>query len=974
MEQEGILDFQALRAKFQEEELPMKQPRSKPALREKPKVVPPPQSPTHYLPAGARPSLLTSISQTLEGGAGIAPRVVFKDDKSKNPLIKANSKAKEKSEEKMKDSKDKTAKRAEEKRNENSPEQKGKKENGKDKKFPFVMSQKESTAELVPATPPPKATTQKKKGFLGFKKSTKKESAAAPADPILDTPSLDASGTAPLIPVPTGLDKLLLEPQISAAPPPEAILPEKIPPPDPGVVVETIPSSPIPEPPAFSPPPPVFSDIPALQVPTPRSETPETETPPDTEVSALQVSRPASQSETPPVSPATIPDPPPADPAPIPALLEPEVSPEAAAEVEEEEPPPVVINPQSVPSPKAERPISALSALERAADMSPGKKASGGDLRILSALEKARKKSSSPLSHPSRSHSISPPPEDLRLSPSPTAAVPELPPIDYEGGARRALPPTPEAQVNGINHGAGSPELRGTAEEGIDAVPELLNVPPPPPRQPPPQPALDLSPESPDSPPADALSEFIPPTLILGDIPVPPEFSESDALDVPATLEFDDVASDAGGPELPESEWRNEEYTAPDVPDGHDLPVFYSNGITDEGAELHLQPTYGDEYQHASLPESPLPIAQDSPPVEEPKAEDPYSLQDSVDNTLNGVSPSPNKKKGKKNSGKKRKGTPKNPYAEAPQETVQEKSKTIRFGRSEKKATTEGLDDKEQKKKEKQQKKEQKERQEREKKEQKEKEKRENELKKKFKVTGQEEAMYQATVTVTPKARKNDLPIKTGDVISIIRTTNCPKGKWLARDSSSNYGYVAVDHVELDIKEMMELGKKTARKSSSKIIEADVASTGSRASNHFPQSTESFTDDSEEWTCDDDEPVSPAPETPEPFSAANHNRTLSMPDMGNKELPINHQHSHSDDPDGTHVQARHEALQKLATFFHSPVPVKAPASHVEAETTPAPPTEEAEHEREDPQTQETDFDPSTLILPPPDLYADLTLE
>lgn len=53
-------------------------------------------------------------------------------------------------------------------------------------------------------------------------------------------------------------------------------------------------------------------------------------------------------------------------------------------------------------------------------------------------------------------------------------------------------------------------------------------------------------------------------------------------------------------------------------------------------------------------------------------------------------------------------------------------------------------------------------------------------------ITGQEEAMYQATVTVTTKGRKNDLPVKNGDLVSIIRTTNCPKGKWLARDSSNN--------------------------------------------------------------------------------------------------------------------------------------------------------------------------------------------
>lgn len=46
--------------------------------------------------------------------------------------------------------------------------------------------------------------------------------------------------------------------------------------------------------------------------------------------------------------------------------------------------------------------------------------------------------------------------------------------------------------------------------------------------------------------------------------------------------------------------------------------------------------------------------------------------------------------------------------------------------------------------------------------------------------------MYQAKVTVTTKGRKNDLPVKSGDIVSIIRTTNCPKGKWLAREDSSN--------------------------------------------------------------------------------------------------------------------------------------------------------------------------------------------
>lgn len=43
-------------------------------------------------------------------------------------------------------------------------------------------------------------------------------------------------------------------------------------------------------------------------------------------------------------------------------------------------------------------------------------------------------------------------------------------------------------------------------------------------------------------------------------------------------------------------------------------------------------------------------------------------------------------------------------------------------------------------------------------------------------------------------------------------------------------GYVAVDHVELDIKEMLELGKRAAvnRNSTGNLIEAEVTSTGSR--------------------------------------------------------------------------------------------------------------------------------------------------
>lgn len=45
--------------------------------------------------------------------------------------------------------------------------------------------------------------------------------------------------------------------------------------------------------------------------------------------------------------------------------------------------------------------------------------------------------------------------------------------------------------------------------------------------------------------------------------------------------------------------------------------------------------------------------------------------------------------------------------------------------------------------------------------------------------------MYHARVMVASKVRKNDLPVKNGDTVAIIRTTSCPKGKWLARDASN---------------------------------------------------------------------------------------------------------------------------------------------------------------------------------------------
>lgn len=387
--QEEKMDFKALRARFQEEDHLLKQPRLKPALPQKPKGLPPPppgppQAPSHFLPAGARPSLLSSINQSMD----MAPRVVFKEDKkeSKKPLLfTGTKKEKVKKKEKEKD-KEKALKGSKEKLYEELADPKPKKENGKDKRF-HLGAPKENTAELVPAATPPPKTGPSKKGFLGFKKA-KRDSAEIPADPILDAPSSDISGMLPLIPVPLGAGAGA----VKTPAPAKALLPNI--PPLPEVAPPSIPASP-----AFAPPPAFIPDIPAI--PAPQVPTLESETPLQTETPTLPDSRPTSQVEFIPEPPAMAPTPPPNhmipdSPSPLsassPSPSEPEVT---AMEDTLEVPTPPVLEPPTIPpSPKAARPISALSALERAEDMSPARKTHPCDARIFNALEKARKKTS----------------------------------------------------------------------------------------------------------------------------------------------------------------------------------------------------------------------------------------------------------------------------------------------------------------------------------------------------------------------------------------------------------------------------------------------------------------------------------------------------------------------------------------------------------------------------------------------------
>ncbi|XP_032530556.1 FYN-binding protein 1 isoform X4 [Chiroxiphia lanceolata] len=99
--------------------------------------------------------------------------------------------------------------------------------------------------------------------------------------------------------------------------------------------------------------------------------------------------------------------------------------------------------------------------------------------------------------------------------------------------------------------------------------------------------------------------------------------------------------------------------------------------------------------------------------------------------------------------------------------------------------------------KEKKQNKEDKRRMEQEKREQKEKEKKELELRKKFKLMRPIEVLHLARACVDYKGGKNELTVKEGDKIEIIRLTDNPEGKWLGRIGGC-YGYIKTTMVEID--------------------------------------------------------------------------------------------------------------------------------------------------------------------------------
>ncbi|XP_067274622.1 proteoglycan 4 [Pseudorasbora parva] len=355
-------------------------------------------------------------------------------------------------------------------------------------------------------------------------------------------------------------------------------------------------------------------------------------------------------------------------------------------------------------------------------------------------------------------------------------------------------------------------------------------------------------------------------------------------------------------------------------------------------------------------PDTQVPVLQDSE-----RSSPALSPSGTLERDRNVIEDQANSKKGKTPKNKKQKGTPKNPYADAAAAAVAAETPPKRlFSR---KNSEKVADEKELKKKEKQREKEKEKEREREKREQKEKEKKENEMRKKFKITGQEEAIYHVKVIEDCKGRKNDLPVKVGDTVSIIRTDKCPKGKWLAKDSNNKYGYVPVESMDLNINGIMELGKMTTasnRPNGNGHKSTEVTSTNSRTSEHY-EMNQSFSEDSEEWTAEDDDPVFGSPDE---TSHIGLNQSLATPAQG-------HVQPTQTDSAYTNVQPKQEALQRLSTFFMQP---KTPSPLLTQDNNPIMPEPKPVHEQ-DPvslNNEEEDLEVSELqFLPPPDLYADI---
>ncbi|XP_056337120.1 mucin-2 [Danio aesculapii] len=635
------------------------------------------------------------------------------------------------------------------------------------------------------------------------------------------------------------------------------------------------------------------------------------------------------------------------------------------------------------------KPLSPLSALARAEEMASVKR-TPPDSRIFNLLERAKRKSTAiqlatTPEHTTPIETVTPekplpetpttlpetfttevtqpkvtPPEKalpqlattvkaLHEETPPVAEVPvipDLPPVDYVDRAR--FPPKvkiPELpKVNGLDN-------------RVLTVVKPVHPPPPPPRKAlPATPMVDPLLEKPTPSPAPHLQ--IPKT--------PSEHLETHEGSLHDSS-FGEIFYDAEEPATP----AVSTFRPPSVPSSSSTPKRPLSGHEEailkqrnpkpqvkDVVPLNMEDMdYGSMNSGSPSTEIQAAVLKDSMQIS--PALSPSGTLERADNVFEDYTEN---KKGKTIKNKKQKGPPKNPYADTAAQ-VQEAPKKSLFTR---KNSAKAVDEKEQKKKDKQREKEKEKEKEREKKEQKEKEKKESEIRKRFKITGQEEPIYHVKVIEDCKGRKNDLPVKVGDTVNIIRTENCPKGKWLAKDNNNTYGYIPVECVDLNINGIMELGKKTTvsnRSNGNGHKDTEANSTNSRSSEHYNlnhESHESFSEDSEEWTCEDDDP---AFGTPDETAHVEPHQSQATPAQDVVDKPQIYS--------TYNVQAKQEALHKLSSFFMQP---KTP-SQLPQQSSSRMPEPKPAHEGDSGSLvneEEGGLDTSDLqILPPPDLYADL---
>ncbi|XP_018116278.1 FYN-binding protein 1-like isoform X2 [Xenopus laevis] len=80
-------------------------------------------------------------------------------------------------------------------------------------------------------------------------------------------------------------------------------------------------------------------------------------------------------------------------------------------------------------------------------------------------------------------------------------------------------------------------------------------------------------------------------------------------------------------------------------------------------------------------------------------------------------------------------------------------------------------------------------------------------FRKKYKISGSENAFYSTTATEDYKGGKDMLSLKKGHNIEIIEIMDCPAGMWLAKNEEGNYGFISVSSVNVKQEHLIYLSQ-----------------------------------------------------------------------------------------------------------------------------------------------------------------------